>query len=141
MKEQKQVRVYQWHSLVPYFNNSEPKSGQEPTPGLGPLVETKAAKKMVVFPKRPIAIHESISENSKYLLTANILLWVFSWVFSSKTFPKNLDPSYKLYLDFLRLFQKRKPHLIPEFYKNELNQTKIAADDNFLLLSFEENKA
>ena len=26
MKEQKQVRVYQWHSLVPYFNNSDIKA-------------------------------------------------------------------------------------------------------------------
>ena len=74
VKEQKQVRVYQWHSLVPYFNNNDNKTSAVhavPPQGLG--IETKAAKKIVTLPpntlppKRPVAkaIHESISENSK----------------------------------------------------------------------------
>ncbi|KAL4229580.1 hypothetical protein ACF0H5_012618 [Mactra antiquata] len=65
-KEPKQLRVYQWHSLVPYFTNEKPQTtDQKPVdPPVESAVLTKAAKKVVTLPpKRPVAIHQSISDN------------------------------------------------------------------------------
>ena len=81
-KEQKQVRVYQWHSLVPYFNSSEPKPVPDQPKSMSPMVATKAAKKLVVFPHK-LAIHESISENSKLHVCVPVCVCVS--VFSSKS--------------------------------------------------------
>ena len=65
-KERKQLPVYQWHSVVPYFNIERPKTDVKPAPKQ-PVPEMKAAKKVVTLPPiRPSAIHQSISDNSMY---------------------------------------------------------------------------
>ena len=67
-KESKQVPLYQWHSLVPYWTPSKPANHLEASPKKSstPVTEPKAAKKMVTLQsKRPTAIHQSISDNSE----------------------------------------------------------------------------
>ena len=58
-------------------------------------------------------------------ITSYLLLPYFTgyntWVFPSKTIPKNLDLSYKTDLDFWDCFWKVKASLIAEFHKTDLD--------------------
>jgi len=72
-KEAKQLPVFQWHSVVPYFNITRP----PPEPKVATttpvvVVETKPQKKVTLPPKRT-AIHQSISDHSKCRVNNNVL--------------------------------------------------------------------
>ena len=68
----------------------------------------------------PVCSVSTLLALSQYLvLDKRVFLWLQDRVYSFHDNPKNLDPSYKMDLEYLGLFRKGKTHIIAKFHKTD----------------------